>query len=112
MGSAKQVVQPPQRGIFPLDHGAECRERMEIYLDCLRKNKDVHHKCRDYSKDYLQCRMDRQLMSPENMDQLGFAELNKVEGAREYDYAKENAGFIAGKHIFKKSKWWWQSKQQ
>lgn len=108
MGSGKQVVQPPQRGIFPLDHMAECRETMEKYLDCLKDNKDLHHKCRDYSKDYLQCRMDRQLMSSENLDQLGFSEDARVEGAREYDNSKEKAGFIAGKHISKESKWWWQ----
>lgn len=110
MGAGKQVVQPPQRGIFPLDHGAECRETMEIYLECLKESKDMHHKCREYSKDYLQCRMDRQLMSPENLDQLGFAEHAKVEGAREYDNSKEKAGFTAGKHISRESKWWWQKK--
>jgi cytochrome c oxidase assembly protein subunit 19 len=108
MGAGKQVVQPPQRGIFPLDHGAECRAAMEVYLSCLKEHMDKHHPCRDYSKDYLQCRMDRQLMSPENLDQLGFSKDAVVEGAREYDSSKEKAGFTAGKHISKESKWWWQ----
>jgi hypothetical protein len=40
--------------------------------------------------------------------QLGFAEDKEVVGAKEYDKAKEKAGFIAGKHIVKKSDWWFQ----
>ena len=108
MGAGKQVVRPPQRGIFPLDHGAECQEPMQHYLACLEEHKDLHHKCRDYSREYLQCRMDRQLMSPENLDNLGFSEDQQVTGAREYDNAKEKAGFVAGKHISMERKWWWE----
>ena len=108
MGSGKQVVQPPQRGIFPLDHFADCKAPMEIYLSCLKEQADVHHKCRDYSKAYLQCRMDNELMSRENLDNLGFSADKQVTGATEYDHAKEKAGFVAGKHITKESKWWFQ----
>lgn len=81
---------------------------MEHYLACLKENKDMHHKCREHSKGYLQCRMENELMSPENLDQLGFSKEAEVEGAREYDNSKEKAGFTAGKHISKESKWWWQ----
>jgi hypothetical protein len=28
--SSKQFVRPPQRGIFPLDHFADCRPYMEV----------------------------------------------------------------------------------
>ena len=112
MGAGKQVVRPPQRGIFPLDHGAECRDKMEIYLECLKGSKEVHHMCRDYSKDYLRCRMDKQLMANENLDQLGYSDDAIVHGAREYDKSKEIAGFTAGKHISHKSKWWWESKKK
>jgi cytochrome c oxidase assembly protein subunit 19 len=108
MGASKQVVRAPQRGIFPLDHYAECKPPMESYLSCLKENKDTHHKCRDFSKDYLQCRMDRDLMSRENLDGLGFAKEDAVVGATEYDSAKEKAGFTAGKHISRESKWWWE----
>lgn len=108
MGAAKQVVIPPQRGIFPLDHGAECQLPMETYLACLQANQDMHHKCRDLSRAYLQCRMDHQLMSPENLDEMGFSEQQRVTGAREYDNSKEKAGFVAGKHISGETKWWWQ----
>ena len=41
--------------------------------------------------------------------QLGFAEDKKVQGAHEYDKAKEKAGFVAGKHIAKKERWWFQN---
>jgi hypothetical protein len=44
--------------------------------------------------------------------QLGFSEDNQVKGAHEYDKAKEKAGFVAGKHINKKSKWWFQSSKK
>jgi hypothetical protein len=40
--------------------------------------------------------------------QLGFSDDKQVVGAHEYDKAKEKAGFVAGKHIQKKSKWWFQ----
>ena len=28
--SGKQFVKPPQRGIFPLDHDAECKPKMQV----------------------------------------------------------------------------------
>jgi hypothetical protein len=28
--ASKQYVNPPQRGIFPLDHDAECKKPMEV----------------------------------------------------------------------------------
>lgn len=110
MGAGSQVVRPPQRGIFPLDHGAECRDTMQTYLKCLEDHQETHHKCREFSRAYLQCRMDHQLMSKENLEDLGFAEDKKVEGAKHYDNSKEKAGFVAGKHVEKNlNKWFWQS---
>jgi cytochrome c oxidase assembly protein subunit 19 len=108
MGSSKQVVRPPQRGIFPLDHFRECQEPMEVYVKCMKENRDAHYKCRDLSRQYLQCRMDRGLMSKENLDDMGYSEDQKVVEAREYDGRKEREGFVAGKHIQKQSKWWFQ----
>ena len=107
-GGSKQVVRPPQRGIFPLDHFAECKRSMELYLRCLEQHKDVHHECREMSREYLQCRMDHGLMSKENLDQMGYGDKGRVVGAKEYDLSKEKAGFVAGKHISKEAKWWWQ----
>jgi cytochrome c oxidase assembly protein subunit 19 len=95
--SSKQFVKPPQRGIFPLDHDSECRPQMEVsrgyfllslcsmysfipltffrllfqdYIGCLKESKQQHHKCRDLSKKYLQCRMDRELMAKEDLDKV------------------------------------------
>lgn len=81
---------------------------MEQYLHCLKEEKDMHHKCRDYSKDYLSCRMEHDLMSQENLDGLGYSKEATVQGAKEYDFAKEKEGFVAGKHIDKEFKWFFQ----
>jgi len=84
---------------------AECKSAMEEYLDCLKDNADQHYKCRDFSRQYLQCRMDHELMAKENLDQLGFSKQAQVKGTpREYDNAKERAGFVAGKHILETDK--------
>lgn len=40
------------------------------YLDCLKQERDLHHKCRELSKEYLQCRMDRQLMAQEDLNNV------------------------------------------
>lgn len=96
MGSGRpQVVNPPQRGIFPLDHGAECREPMQGYLQCLKQHSDKHHPCKEASKAYLQCRMDHQLMANEDLDHLGYGKEQEVKGAKEYDFRKEKEGFVA-----------------
>ena len=70
--SAKQTIKPPQRGIFPLDHDAECKPFKEKYLNCLKNEADKHHLCRDFSKEYLQCRMDRNLMASEDLDRVRY----------------------------------------
>mmetsp|Transcript_4353 Transcript_4353/g.9798 ORF Transcript_4353/g.9798 Transcript_4353/m.9798 type:complete len:111 (+) Transcript_4353:894-1226(+) len=86
------------------------RLRSQKYLACLKESRDVHHKCRDFSKEYLQCRMDHQLMSRENLDEMGFSEEQRVVGATEYDKSKEREGYVAGKHIQKPGEWWWSKK--
>ncbi|KAL7444280.1 hypothetical protein ACHAXM_009392 [Skeletonema potamos] len=106
--SAKQTVKPPQRGIFPLDHDAECKPFKEKYLSCLKDEGDKHYLCRDFSKEYLQCRMDRNLMASEDLDRLGFSKEATVENAVEYDKSKEKGGYVAGKHIDGRIKWWFQ----
>lgn len=51
----------------------------QTYLSCLKDSKDVHHKCKELSRDYLQCRMDHQLMSQENLESV--SQLRKHEGS-------------------------------
>jgi hypothetical protein len=66
----KQVIKPPQRGIFPLDHDSECRPTMEKYLGCLTESDSDHYKCRQFSRAYLECRMENQLMATEDLNKV------------------------------------------
>lgn len=78
-------AEAPARGIFPLDHRAECRPQMKVFLSCLRdaargdaslpRNAAAadHAECRELSKAYLSCRMERGLMAQEDLDTLGFS---------------------------------------
>jgi len=67
-------TKPPDKGSFPLDHDGECKEYMKRYMNCLKENNNDNSKCRTESKDYLQCRMDRQLMAKEDFAKLGYHE--------------------------------------
>lgn len=71
-GSKIFRAKQPDKGSFPLDHDGECKEYMKRYMDCLKQNNNDNHSCRFESRDYLQCRMDRQLMAKENFGRLGF----------------------------------------
>ena len=53
-GSSRLRVNPPQRGVFALDHDHECRPQMSVYLACLKESEGDHIKCRLIAKDYLQ----------------------------------------------------------
>jgi cytochrome c oxidase assembly protein subunit 19 len=70
----------PERGSFPLDHDAECKHIISSYLRCLKKPRAASGKiqagvndeeCRIIAKEYLQCRMDRNLMAKDEMKNLG-----------------------------------------
>ncbi|CAB4406423.1 unnamed protein product [Rhizophagus irregularis] len=63
---------PPEKGSFPLDHEGECKQFVKEYLECLKKNQGNNGNCRHLSKTYLKCRMDKGLMTPEEMNNLGF----------------------------------------
>ncbi|XP_042196906.1 cytochrome c oxidase assembly protein COX19 [Callorhinchus milii] len=65
----------PDRGAFPLDHQGECKTIKEKFMKCLRENKFDNSLCREVSKEYLECRMDRQLMTKEPLEKLGFKDL-------------------------------------
>jgi len=64
----------PDKGSFPLDHEGECRVPYLQYMVCLSENNHKNSECRQQSKDYLQCRMDRGLMAKEDWSKLGFRE--------------------------------------
>ena len=60
LGSQRQAApRPPEKGSFPLDHDGECTVPMQIYLECMKKARNDNSRCREESKHYLECRMDR-----------------------------------------------------
>jgi hypothetical protein len=46
------------------------------YMSCLKESNDAHHKCKDLSRDYLQCRMDHKLMAKEDLNHVRTTERN------------------------------------
>eukprot|EP01111_Echinosteliopsis_oligospora_P006864 TRINITY_DN21279_c0_g1_i1.p1 TRINITY_DN21279_c0_g1~~TRINITY_DN21279_c0_g1_i1.p1 ORF type:complete len:105 (+),score=15.36 TRINITY_DN21279_c0_g1_i1:2-316(+) len=92
--SSVKAPAPPERGSFPLDHKGECRETMMAYLSCLRKNNSDSYICKPEAATYLNCRIDKGLMAPDDLEALGFKTTNVVvvaDGPR-----KESTGFVAG----------------
>ena len=52
---------------------------MESYLKCLKRVNGANEQvCRMLAKSYLECRMERQLMAVDTMENLGFHE-SKLE---------------------------------
>ena len=65
MGSGRIAPpRPPERGSFPLDHDGECTVPMRLYLDCMKSSQNDNSRCREESKKYLECRMDRSAYAP------------------------------------------------
>lgn len=71
------------------------------YLACLKDNSGDASECRDLSKLYLQCRMDRNLMAKQDLTELGFRSTDKQRPPTRTDTSDSNAekqkqGFVAG----------------
>merc|ERR1712136_612190 len=81
-GLGKKMVmgKPPDKGSFPLGHFGECTELKDEYLRCLRSSNHDNMACRHVTKQYLQCRMDHNLMSQEPRRRLG--ERHRENGKR------------------------------
>ncbi|KAA0162126.1 hypothetical protein FNF27_08094 [Cafeteria roenbergensis] len=99
----------PLRGVFPLDHKGECKDFMRAYLSCMQQKKSTHYRCSDASRDYLECRMSRGLMTEEDLDSLGYAADRRVrpkdipQAKKEDAEPKERiAGLQAGDRIRKR----------
>ncbi|XP_047072626.1 cytochrome c oxidase assembly protein COX19-like [Lolium rigidum] len=69
---------PPEKGVFPLDHLHECDMEKKDYLACLKSTGAQSEKCRMFSKKYLECRMERNLMAKQDMSELGFSNADVV----------------------------------
>ena len=72
---------PPDKGSFPLDHDDECRAFVLDFMQCLRKNDNENSRCREQSKAYLECRMQKGLMAKEDWGKLGYGDLEKKKPA-------------------------------
>ena len=71
-GSKKFNPVAPEKGSFPLDHEGECKRFYLEYMLCLSENQSRNSACRDSSKAYLGCRMDKGLMKRESWQVLGY----------------------------------------
>ncbi|GAV66221.1 CHCH domain-containing protein [Cephalotus follicularis] len=70
---------PPEKGIFPLDHMHQCDLEKRDYLNCLKSSGHLSEKCRGFSKKYLKCRMEKNLMAKQDMSELGFGKESDLE---------------------------------
>jgi cytochrome c oxidase assembly protein subunit 19 len=108
--SAGVRAKPPDKGSFPIDHFNECTDIHDRYMRCLKRNKNDNMSCRYIAKEYLQCRMDHNLMAPESMDNLGFTQDDATEkAARRMIYRgntdKEQEGWLSAKDAIEKRGW-------
>ncbi|GAW82753.1 cytochrome c oxidase assembly protein COX19 [Plasmodium gonderi] len=74
MDKKRNIVKKPDRGSFLLDHNNECTSIKNNYLKCLKEHKNDHVSCREYSKEYFICRMDKNLLERQSLKDLGFSE--------------------------------------
>jgi cytochrome c oxidase assembly protein subunit 19 len=101
-GASRVQVRAPERGVFPLDHDGECKDNMKTFLSCLKEHNQDYLPCKQLSKAYLACRMEKELMMKESLDNLGFKQLTKeeektrLEMLSQKDENKELKGFVAG----------------
>jgi len=78
-GAKKFNPTPPEKGSFPLDKDGECKIFYAKYMLCLLDKKNNASECRQESKDYLECRMEKGLMTKEGWNNLGYADLDKQD---------------------------------
>ncbi|KAL2934266.1 Cytochrome c oxidase assembly protein COX19 [Bienertia sinuspersici] len=56
-GTRGARVVSPEKGVFPVDH--ECELEKKDYLNCLKTSGHQSETCREFSKKYLRCRMEK-----------------------------------------------------
>jgi cytochrome c oxidase assembly protein subunit 19 len=54
---------------------------MSEYLTCLKKARGMNDQCRGVAKSYLECRMQHNLMAPDEMRNLGFMDEAAAQAA-------------------------------
>ncbi|PNH01190.1 Cytochrome c oxidase assembly protein COX19 [Tetrabaena socialis] len=78
-GGPRTQARGPEKGVFPLDHFAECQTVARRYLACLDANEQDAASCVELSREYLQCRMQRNLMATQDLRELGLVQVQHVE---------------------------------
>jgi len=103
-GARGYQPRPPEKGVFPLDHFGECTTAKEDYLRCLKEHGNEAELCRDVAKKYLECRMNKQLMAPQELKELGFDDAAEAQrrrqGGVQGERQRERSGFVAGLRKF------------
>ncbi|SBS86939.1 cytochrome c oxidase assembly protein COX19, putative [Plasmodium ovale] len=74
MDKKRSIIKKPDRGSFLLDHNSECSSIKNNYLKCLKEHNNDHVSCREFSKEYFICRMDKNLLEKQSLSDLGFSE--------------------------------------
>lgn len=72
-GQKRFIPTAPDKGSFPLDHFGDCKDFMRKYMICIKTNEHNSSACRDEIRDYLGCRMEKELMAKEDFDKLGLS---------------------------------------
>ncbi|KAM0946070.1 putative cysteine alpha-hairpin motif superfamily [Dioscorea sansibarensis] len=81
---------PPEKGVFPLDHLHECDLEKKEYISCLKSSGYQSERCRHFSKKYLECRMERNLMAKQDMSELGFRKENETHTFEDRNRKNDN----------------------
>lgn len=70
---------PPVQGAFPLDHENECKREMLEYMLCISREKNENTKCRAQAKEYLNCRMSKNLMDKRDLETYGYKDIDELK---------------------------------
>ena len=112
LSGASIPPKPPAKGSFPLDHLSECRKFAIAYEKCLGMNRKHTSECRREAREYLQCRMERGLMAPEEWSKLGLSKDRLTAEKSDSNSRSEEQGFVAGARAAKRRKERYASKSQ
>ena len=103
--SARQVITPPEKGSFPLDHGGECKPLFREFMACLKAHGNEHIPCKAIGKKYLECRQDKGLMAKEDLSKVGYRDDEASKTRVTIEGKREEQGFVGGTHIDQRTFW-------
>ncbi|KAJ3670693.1 hypothetical protein LUZ60_008119 [Juncus effusus] len=81
---------PPEKGVFPLDHLHQCDLEKKEYIACLKLSGFKSENCKQLSKKYLECRMERNLMAKQSLSELGFGKETENDSSNLEDVKIQN----------------------